>query len=55
MTLAWREGMNNEVKEKLISLLTAWEQVEFKEEHFKYTKYSQFYKICINKYGSKSP
>jgi hypothetical protein len=42
------------VKEKLISLLTAWEQVEFKEEHFKYTKYSQFYKICINKYGSKS-
>lgn len=26
-----------------------------KEEYFKYLKYSQFYKICINKYGSKCP
>ena len=36
-------------------MLTSEERIELKEEYFKYLKYSQFYKICINKYGSKCP
>lgn len=36
-------------------MLSSWERVEFKEEHYKYVRYSQFYKICVNRFGSKSP
>ena len=55
MSFKWREGMNNEVKEKVIALMTSIATPELLDEKLVYLKYSQFFKVCVNKFGSKSP
>lgn len=54
MSFKWREGMNAEVKEKVITLMTSLSAPDLLDEQFAYLKYSQFFKVCVNKYGSRS-
>lgn len=54
MSFKWREGMNAEVKEKVIALITSLTPPELLDEQFAYLRYSQFFKVCVNKFGSKS-
>lgn len=46
--------MNAVVKEKVIALMTSLVIPELLDEKFAYLKYSQFFKVCVNKYASKS-
>ena len=46
--------MNAEVKDKVIALMTSLAPPELLDEKFTYLRYSQFFKVCVNKYGSKS-
>lgn len=54
MSFKWREGMNAEVKERVIALMTSLATPELVDEKFAYLRYSQFFKVCVNKYGSMS-
>lgn len=54
MNFKWREGMNVEVKVMVIAMMTSLSAPDLLDEQFVCLKYSQFFKVCVNKYGSKS-